>query len=163
MADLDNIQTKISSLIDKKNGLQEDIDRYSKQIDGINEKIYKLREDMRRIDKDIAKWRIEFQKETANKQKQIQQEEPEENSVFEEEAGAAPVGGVSVGDAATTTASLDAASSGDSDGASWKFYDKVKGLNKRLKKKKKKKKTKSKKKNENNIWADLDKLIDGGL
>lgn len=115
-------QMRIANLISRQQRFQDQIGRKEEAIANLNDDVTKLRDEVHKLETAINVIRAKEAKRDA--------EEAEKETEMEEEA-----------DAATTTASLDAAStsSGGNFGG-WRHYDKIGDTKTRCKKDKKKKK-----------------------
>ncbi len=115
-------QMKIANFVTRKNMMQDRMRKNQEKIDAIQEDNDKLQEDIDKIDITIDKINVRAERDAENDRV----DEPLGQEV-EEDA-----------DAATTTASLDAAStSTGGDFGGWRFYNKLSDTLKRRKKKKK--------------------------
>ena len=119
MADSRQIEIEVSNLLSKKQDIQGKIRQYKEQLNSIKEKIYDLEEVSQDIDHDIAEIRIRAEKES---DRDDTKEDPNNRNPLAEEGE----GGPSVGDGATSTASLDGASqSTGGDYGGWRHYSKI--------------------------------------
>jgi len=121
-----NIELKISYALARKNSIQDLVNKQSQDMASIQEKIDANNEKMLKIDKDVNKLRIIAQKQDDAKAKSA--EDSADNTQK-------PLGDIQTledapagGDAATSTASLDSASTATGNGSAkpgWKFYNKM--------------------------------------